>query len=329
MMTDLSTEAPSSQRKEASPTDVIQDNPDWTVGDFALVSSDGWRYRVRAAALCWVRYVAGSRNHADGSAVLNDAVEASSVSPSTSVPFTREIRFAGPFIETSAVLERFLLFVMKGALPKWEDTFTECETMCRVVSFMRKDDCEVSLSFLKLDIKEKYRTGRIVPFFLFMLAAAMDDVDRSILAFRSSGIYYGVHRNHMREYSTNKGIPGMKDYKAAVALLSLSLDDGGDGIWPYELWQYIPSDYLWAASTLWAKKWASMTAKEAVDAANTKAAEQFAEESARQAKRPRKGAPASSNWTRFGLYRLLYTGHSVRLSEEYEAMIKAVKNIST
>lgn len=54
-MTDLSLEASSSRRKEAIPADAIQDSPDWTEGDFAIVSSDGWRYRVRGAALCWVR----------------------------------------------------------------------------------------------------------------------------------------------------------------------------------------------------------------------------------------------------------------------------------
>lgn len=50
----LSSSAP---RSDSSPAESIKDSPDWTEGGFALVSSDGWRFRVRGAALCWVRYV--------------------------------------------------------------------------------------------------------------------------------------------------------------------------------------------------------------------------------------------------------------------------------
>lgn len=46
---------PDTSSSSASSESDIRDSPDWTEGDFALVSSDGWRYRVRGAALCWAR----------------------------------------------------------------------------------------------------------------------------------------------------------------------------------------------------------------------------------------------------------------------------------
>lgn len=34
---------------------VIRDHPEWATGDFALVSSDGWRFRIDSAVLCKTR----------------------------------------------------------------------------------------------------------------------------------------------------------------------------------------------------------------------------------------------------------------------------------
>lgn len=34
----------------------LQDHPDWTSGDFTLISSDGWRFKVDSFSLCWSRY---------------------------------------------------------------------------------------------------------------------------------------------------------------------------------------------------------------------------------------------------------------------------------
>lgn len=33
----------------------IQDHPDWVDGDFTLISSDGWRFKVHTWSLCWSR----------------------------------------------------------------------------------------------------------------------------------------------------------------------------------------------------------------------------------------------------------------------------------
>lgn len=36
---------------ETTEPDIIPDHPDWQEGDFTLISSDGWRFRVSSEAL--------------------------------------------------------------------------------------------------------------------------------------------------------------------------------------------------------------------------------------------------------------------------------------
>lgn len=33
----------------------VQDYPDWVDGDFTLISSDGWRFKIDSASLRWPR----------------------------------------------------------------------------------------------------------------------------------------------------------------------------------------------------------------------------------------------------------------------------------
>lgn len=265
----------------------------------------------------------------DDSSVLNDAFEACTAAPSAKGTFKREICFTDLRIETADVLDRFLQLVMKGGFLKWEGTFRGCEALCRTVAFMRKYDCSAgSLSFLTLYVKDKYRKGLFAPFFLFMFAAAMDDVELSIQAFRfshPSSEYTRYGRIREAHYSPNKGIPGVKDDKAASALLRLVPDDGRESIWPYQLWQYIPADYLWAATTAWTKAWAMTTATAAVNAANSAMAGRTAEE-ARKTKRPLNSGekPAQPSYQR-----VPYTGDRIALGLEYEIAIRAVKKVST
>ena len=40
---------------DSNAMEIVRDSPDWTEGDFSLISSDGWRYRVRSAKLCRIR----------------------------------------------------------------------------------------------------------------------------------------------------------------------------------------------------------------------------------------------------------------------------------
>ncbi|EJT48220.1 hypothetical protein A1Q1_02786 [Trichosporon asahii var. asahii CBS 2479] len=257
----------------------------------------------------------------DDSSVLNDAFEACTAAPSATGNFKREICFTDLRIETADVLDRFLQLVMKGRFLKWEDTFRECEALCRTVAFMRKYDCGPgSLSFLTLCVKDKHRNALFAPFFLFMFAAAMDDVELSIQAFSLNQPSSQTNRyGRIREanYTTNKGIPGVKDDKEAVALLRL-VPDGGESIWPYQLWQYIPADYLWAATTAWTKTWAMITAIATIDAGR------IAEE-ARKAKRLNSGEkPAQPSYQRVS-----YTGNRLALAVAYKRAIRAVKQLST
>lgn len=263
--------------------------------------------------------------------MLNDAVEACSSNPSGTSP-RREIRFTDSQLESSEVLSRFLTFMMRGRLPSWSDTFAECAALCRTIGFMRKYDCEFVLSFLRIYVLELFRADEMAPLFLFMVAAAMDDVDISIRAFGKRELVRDrlSSRRFKLEGSADSGIPGAADPKMAAALLELSLQDGGDDTWPFELAQHIPADYLWAASKAWSKTWGRQSAKDALQAKLTDL-EEAAAEQARAAKRQRTTPPSNTfnRKTHDAIAVFSRSWGNVGMAHEYEVAIKAVKKITT
>lgn len=209
---------------------------------------------------------------------------------------------------------------MRGKLSKGINSFEECEALCRTIAFMRKYDCVLPLSFLKIYVREKLRAGGIWPFFVFMIAAAMDDIELSVLAFKVSERSESIHKVYMIQLGHELALPGVTDEKMARALLALSLDQGGDSSWPVELWQHFPADYLWAATTAWTRKWAEAAAVAAFNAAKAKVSEARV---GRAEKRQRLGTAGHCNPSHC---RIHYPNISIDMTKEYEIAIKAVKN---
>lgn len=261
----------------------------------------------------------------DSSNVLNDTIEAGSAPSFQPQAFEREIRFTDSIIESSDVIELFLGFLTHGKLSSGTDSYKKCEVLCHTVRFMRKYDCENLLSFLKVTLKYELRCTRLAPFFHFMLAAAMDDVQWSIAAFQQAYRYNFSGKTD--EVNVGREIPGVTDDEMATALLNLRPDSRADGTWPYELWPHISADYLWAAIKAWTKKWAQITATTTAVAAvqqNTQSSEAFADElvSAKKRKQPEPAVEITGSGapTNYGLY--------VDLALEYERAIMAVKKLS-
>lgn len=264
--------------------------------------------------------------------MLNDAVEACAATPAASGNFKREICFTDPLIETSDVLERFLHFMMKGELAKWDDTFKECEALCRTVAFMRKYECEFILSFFKRYLRDRHKSKTFAPFYIFMLAAALDDVELSIAAFRRAN---GPATIKWPAYKRDHGIPGVNDSTTPTDILNLR-PDNGDNIWPYDLWPHIPADYLWAANKAWSMKWAARVADDAADAVRDAGQRRTGTPITRSPQFAKRQRPLpivevshipldKSSWNSEELVQSTAGALNVDIASEYEAAIKAVK----
>lgn len=206
-------------------------------------------YEASCAGLGEVRCSYSAHLHlADESPVLSDAIDVCSVAPAGAPCPKPEIHFADLVIETSAVIAIFLELVAKGQFAMWTNDFASCHAMCHAIAFMRKYECEVPLSILRLWAVNELLLRKIAPLYVFMVAAAMDDVDLSIMVFENR--YVPVLG---QDSVTSHGVPGIQDMKLLEAVLSLTPRGGEDAVWPFGLWTRFPAEYLWAVSKAWSK----------------------------------------------------------------------------
>lgn len=167
----------------------------------------------------------------NSSTVFSDAIEVCSSTPAGASAPPREIQFSDPVIETSDVIAFFLELATNGKLTKWTNDFKSCETLCRAVAFMRKYDCEFLLSVLKLHARTELMMLKIAPLYVFMVAAAMDDVELSTMAFG-----YRYYLLPGADPVATHGIPGIGDPDALAAVLTLAPTSVATCLWPFELW---------------------------------------------------------------------------------------------
>lgn len=179
---------------------------------------------------------------------------------------TKEVSLPDPKIERATVLEHFLEISAKGRLMLWKNDFQMCESLCDTVAFMRKYDCERPLQILRMHVLNHLLLKQFAPLYVFMVAAAMDDVELSILAFR--------HRyDEDRMPAGSVILPEMSggarpfDFDSLNARGGTGANSDPDSTWPYQLWAMVPADYLWAATRAWNKTWTSQTV---VNSKNTK-----------------------------------------------------------
>lgn len=137
---------------------------------------------------------------------------------------------------------------MRGKMSLPTD-FPGGQVYCRTVAFLRKYECKGSLSFLKMHAINQLLLHKTTPFCVFILAAAMDDVELSIQCFKK-------RRSDVYDESdvTRHKIPGVSSVPLLQDLLGLwptsALEDGS---LPHELWAEIPFDYMWAANKAWGR----------------------------------------------------------------------------
>ncbi|EJT48028.1 hypothetical protein A1Q1_02944 [Trichosporon asahii var. asahii CBS 2479] len=123
---------------DGTETTILKDDPTWKEGDFVLVSSDGWRFRVPSHPLL---------SH---STVLCDAQD-----------FCRgdkEVKFTDPVIETRAIISRFLQLIMNYTIGEVEAPLDLAE---RLWSGMK--------------IAKPMSEDTIAPLHAFMIGALLDD----------------------------------------------------------------------------------------------------------------------------------------------------------
>lgn len=198
------------------------------------------------------------------SAILNDAVDASLVVPAGDARAEAELRFTDPDIENSEVLKIVLDLIMKGTMTLKSVNYPKCRRMCCAAAFLRKYECEAGLSTMKLVATNQLLLGgSVVPFYIFMLAAATDNVELSILCFKHRCLYEATDKAVAWH-----AVPGVDQIEFIQDLLGLTPTISlVDSLWPQALWAEIPFDYMWAANKAWGK--ALLFAHEACTRAKT------------------------------------------------------------
>lgn len=178
----------------------------------------------------------------DSSPVLKDMIE-------RDTDGTREIRFTDSNIERRVALKGFLTLI-SGKLvgcTLHRYSFADVENICDTAALLRKYGAEWGLKVLRAQLHSERLAFQMAPFFVLMIAVAMDDVDLSIRAFRTP-------RHHWLSWHP-------VDPFITTQLLSLSpTSQLSDAAWPREVLHRFPLDYLWACSRAWSVKWASQYA---------------------------------------------------------------------
>lgn len=147
-------------------------------------------------------------------------------------------------IESSKVLGHFLSLVTHGESP-WPTTgtFNTAETFSDLITFLRKYDAERPLKIVRALVVNDLLLRRIPPFYVLMLAVAMDDVELSILAFK-----------HAYAATVQAG----EETFISAALLSLSPGSAlEECTWPSQVLHRFPLDILWACTRAWTARWGS------------------------------------------------------------------------
>lgn len=193
---------------------------------------------------------------ADGSDVLNDMIESCLPSSADSASVRNEIRFTDCDIESSEVLVVALEIIMRfGTSLRLGDLndYRGCQCICRAVAFLQKYKCEASLSFFGIYALNQYLSVPSRPFYFFMIAAALDDVEFSVLCFKKR--WSVSFRYATPDVVSQHGVPGVNDIEGLEGLLELEPTETGfeSGFLPHELWTSLPLDYIWALGRLWWK----------------------------------------------------------------------------
>ncbi|EJT52247.1 hypothetical protein A1Q1_05457 [Trichosporon asahii var. asahii CBS 2479] len=183
-----SPEPPATATASASPFLVIQDHSLWHDGDFVLMSSDGWRFRVLSHHLF------------SASPVLRDA-------PSTGL---QQIEFTDEVLERAVVIDLALNLIVHNRLTRdkydhlprqpnddceadeddeFDDTYPEYDgnppalsggqlnLYCDVILFLQKWDCAAALRAFGLGILELLVMRRIRPADALTLGMLSSDAD--------------------------------------------------------------------------------------------------------------------------------------------------------
>lgn len=155
------------------------------------------------------------------------------------VPLPRQIHFTDEDIESALVIRAFLRVITTGQVATTPDgTGTpSVSALRRLILFLRKYECPVALNLVLFKVKELLNQGISVPMYTFILGATADDVDTCALALK----FMNQSWNGPSGYTDvrNEGTPGAS-----------TIDPNN---LPFALWQWIPSEYMWALSRAWGR----------------------------------------------------------------------------
>ncbi|KAL1411788.1 hypothetical protein Q8F55_002755 [Vanrija albida] len=146
-------------RKRARTESVsITDDNDWATGDFAIVSSDNIRFRI-------------DRHHLQSaSSVFADMLSVLSGG-------SQEIHLTDETIEQSGTIKRFIPLLLSATLDLTSFKHDLCAIL-RLVRFLIKYDCQVSINIVKLHLRADTMTetnsSRI---WHFIVSSVLDDVE--------------------------------------------------------------------------------------------------------------------------------------------------------
>lgn len=191
------------------------------------------------------------------SEALDEAISASLAVPAGENPEEHGLRFTDSKIESSEVLSIVLELIVRGKMDFGAMNYPSIVKRCRAAAFLRKYGCEAALETMKLIARhEAITNAETPPFYIFMLAAATDDVELSMGGF-ALGDPWPTTENVLNQHL----IPGIEHNALCSDLLGLwpTLNEGSkDLMWTEALWDEIPLDYMWAASKAWGDAWLSL-----------------------------------------------------------------------
>ncbi|KAL1409503.1 hypothetical protein Q8F55_003486 [Vanrija albida] len=197
------------------------EDPKYKTGDFVIVSSDNIKFKIQSYHL------------------FSASSEVAAATDEEGVPLPRQIHFTDDDIESALVIRAFLRVITTGQVATTPDgTGTpSVSALRRLILFLRKYECPVALNLVLFKVKELLNQGISVPMYTFILGATADDVDTCALALK----FMNQSWNGPSGYTDvrNEGTPGAS-----------TIDPNN---LPFALWQWIPSEYMWALSRAWGR----------------------------------------------------------------------------
>lgn len=147
----------------------IRDHPDWSTGDFTLVSADGWRFKV------WSHHIAAARLvHYPGGNWVDDTSDFFRVA-SRDTPMT--LIFSNADLESKRILAFFAHLLTNPIADMKADGALTVEEHLTFIEFLRKYDCVHTQQVYSMFLTRELCRGQLLPSSLWTLGAALDDVD--------------------------------------------------------------------------------------------------------------------------------------------------------